>query len=80
MDSSSVTFEVKVDGTKVGKSRRSIQNMTYEPVWLNWDEFKIVPTKDVNRFLVTNGRQAFQILKGKAREKYLEEHDVEGKE
>ena len=62
------TLEVKVDGSTNRKTA------TYEPIWLDWDEFQILRTQKRAgpfRQLVTNGKQAFEILRGKRRERYL---------
>lgn len=63
-----ITLEVKVDGLARNK------NVEHELIFLNWYEFTIVPTSKRNRShrqLVSNGKQAFQILRAKARERYL---------
>ncbi len=64
----SYSLEVKVDGSTNRKTA------TYEPIWVDWDEFQILRTQkraSPFRQLVTNGRTAFQILRGKVRERYL---------
>jgi hypothetical protein len=65
------TIEVRVSGLAPNK------NVEYEVVWLDWSEFQLVPTSKrarSHRELVSNGKQAFQILRAKARTKFLEEH------
>lgn len=69
----SYTVEVKTEGLKTRESRRSA-TVSYEVIWLDWDAFKIIPIKSGNRHLVSDGKRCFQILKGKARQKYLEEN------
>jgi hypothetical protein len=62
---------VKVEGLARNK------NVGHEVVWLDWSEFQVVSTAlraRSHRQLVTNGKQAFQILRAKARERYLVEH------
>ena len=64
----SYSLEVKVDGSTNRKTA------TYEPIWVDWDESQILRTQKRAcpfRQLVTNGRTAFQILRGKVRERYL---------
>ncbi len=66
-----ITFEVKVEGLACNK------NVEHEIIWLDWSDFQIVPTSKragSHRRLVSNGKQAFQILRAKARERYLIEH------
>jgi hypothetical protein len=66
-----ITLEVKVDGSTNRKTA------TYEPIWLDWNEFQILRTQkraSPFRQLVTNGKQAFEILRGKVRERYLIKH------
>lgn len=70
-----ITLEVKVEGTRTREKANS--SITYEVVSIDWSEFKIVPTKSANRHLITNNKQAFQILKSGARQKYLEENGYE---
>ncbi len=63
-----ITLEVRVSGSAQYKT------VEHEVIWLDWDEFEIVPTSKragSHRQLVTNGRTAFQILRGKVRERYL---------
>ena len=58
-----ITLEVKVEGLARNK------NVEHEVVWLDWSEFQLVPTSKragSHRELVSNGRQAFQILRAKA--------------
>jgi hypothetical protein len=66
-----ITLEVKVDGIV-----RNNSNVSYTVVWLDWDQFKITPGSRQNtaRVLVSNGYQAFTILRGKKRITFLEEH------
>lgn len=72
-----ITQEIKVIGTMIGRGgnfRRS-STITYELVDVDWDEYKAVPSTSRSYHLfISNGRRAFQILKPKARKKYLEEH------
>ncbi len=66
-----ITLEVKVEGLARNK------NVEYDVLWLNWSEFQLIPTSKragSHRRLVSNGKQAFQILRAKARERYLIEH------
>ncbi len=66
-----ITSEVKVEGLARNK------NVEYEVVWLDWSEFQLVPTSKrarSHRELVSNGKQAFEILRGKARVKHLVEN------
>ena len=71
-----ITLEVKVEGLARNK------NVEHEVMWLDWDEFPLIPTSKragSHRRLVSNGKQAFQILRAKARERYLIKHDLPGK-
>jgi hypothetical protein len=76
----SITLEVKVSGKIYGG--RCVSTRQYEVVWLDWDQFKILPAKRTNshRHLVSNGHKAFDILRGKAREKYLRENNYDPNE
>lgn len=69
------TLEVKVDGKRKGNPRAN-ETISYEVIWLDRDEFKFAFASRyaTSRELVSNGKQAFQILRGKARERYLIEH------
>jgi hypothetical protein len=62
------SLEVKVTGDGQNKRYRR-----YEIIWLDWTEFSILPTwkRAGSRQLVTNGTQAFQVLRARARERYL---------
>ncbi len=65
------TLEVKVTGYPSWRRKP-----TYEVIWLP-DSFRVIQTsKRANnvRRLVSDGRQAFDILVGKTSEKYLAEH------
>ena len=65
------SLEVKVCGMARNK------NVQHEIVWIDWNEFKVIPTTKrakSHRDLVSNGKQAFQILRAKARNRYLIEH------
>lgn len=67
-----ITLEVKVDGIV-----RNNSNVSYTVVWLDWDQFQIIPTSKragSHRQLVSNGQMAFDILRGKARVRHLLEN------
>jgi hypothetical protein len=70
------SLEVKVDGSPQRGTA------TYEVLWLDWTTFKILPTakRAGKRQLVSDGVQAFEILRGKTREKYLRENNYDPKE
>ncbi len=68
-----VTLEVKVEGFNTTRKAA-----TYEVIWVDWVQFKVMPTSAHGamnrRRLVSDGRQAFQILRGKAKARYFAEH------
>lgn len=63
-------LEVKV--TTAASHRKPIEG---ETIWLNWDDFKVVPLpkNQSKRVLVSDGHTAFTILAGKSRDKFLTE-------
>lgn len=65
------TIEVRVTG------RSQARNLEYDVVWVDWSTFRVVPTSKrtgSHRELVSDGKVAFDILRGKAHERYLVEH------
>ncbi len=66
-----MTIEVKIEGLNTAQ-----KDATYSVIWLDWDRFQFVPAASHGamnrRRVVTDGHQAFQILIGKTKLKFLQ--------